>query len=32
MNQVALLDTLDGGVREKGEIKDNPYVCGYRSR
>lgn len=29
MNQVGLLNILDGGVREKGEIEDNPYVSGY---
>lgn len=31
MNQIALLNTLDGGVRGKGGIKDT-YVSGDRNR
>lgn len=32
MTQIGLLNTLDEGVREKGGIKDNPYVSGYENR
>lgn len=32
MNQIALLNTLDGGVRGKGGIKDTSHVSGDRNR